>query len=390
MLGVIFITRSSMGFMFQSVASVAPLMVQEFRLTYGQIGVLMGLFLFPGTLIALPGGALGRRFSSQRIALTGLALMVLGALVIARSESFPMACLGRLLSGTGGIFLNLFLAKMVADWFTGKEIATAMGVMLTSWPVGIGLALVTLGRLASASSWRLGMLITAAVAAIAFVLLAALYRDPAGLARRARGPDRITLAMPGREWALSLAAGVAWALFNAGFIVLVSFGPAFLVTRGASIGQAGFLVSLGIWTSIVSVPAGGLLADRLGKPNLVITAGCLVTAVFIVLVAVLPGPALWLVLAGLAVGAAPGALMALLPRALAPQHVSTGLGVLYSVFYLVTAFAQPLAGLARDLSGSAAMPVFFAAAVTAMTTVALPVFDRLVRGRSAAPAVMPS
>src|SRR5262249_3585733 len=113
MLTVVFVVRTSMGFMFQGVASVAPLLVAEFGLSYGQIGLLMGLFLLPGVIIALPGGALGQRFGSEPIAAAGLVLMVAGGLVTAASGGFAVACVGRAVSGAGGILLNLFLVKMV-------------------------------------------------------------------------------------------------------------------------------------------------------------------------------------------------------------------------------------------------------------------------------------
>src|SRR5262249_39005847 len=125
MLVVIFLTRTSMGFMFQAVASVGPLLVAEFGLSYGQVGLLIGLFLLPGVVIALPGVSLGQRFGSEPIAAAGLVLMIAGGLVTAWSASFGVACVGRAISGAGGILLNLFLVKMVADWFTGKEISTA-------------------------------------------------------------------------------------------------------------------------------------------------------------------------------------------------------------------------------------------------------------------------
>jgi len=76
MLTVIFLVRTSMGFMFQGVASVAPLLVAEFGLSYGQIGLLMGLFLLPGVIIALPGGALGQRFGSEPIAAAARATLI--------------------------------------------------------------------------------------------------------------------------------------------------------------------------------------------------------------------------------------------------------------------------------------------------------------------------
>jgi MFS family permease len=374
MLAVIFLTRSSMGFMFQSVASIAPWLIDEFALSYGQIGLLMGLFLLPGVLLALPGGLLGRRFGSRPIALTGLCLMAAGGLVTAWSTSLLGACVGRAISGAGGIMLNLFLAKMVAEWFTGKEISTAMGIMLTSWPVGIGLALVTLGRAAAHWSWRVSLLITVGAAVGALLLLAGLYRNPPAVAGADGDRGALQFDLPRQAWWLSAAAGLCWTALNASFIVMASFGPTFLVAQGVSVVEAGSLVSLGIWASLVSVPLGGFVADRLARPNLLIAVGALTTAVCIGLVPLVPAPVLWFLLAGTVLGLAPGAIMALLPKVLAPEHLATGLGVLYTIFYLGMAVAQPLAGLTRDVSGSPAMPIFFAALLMASTVAALGAF----------------
>ena len=66
---------------------------------YTEIGTLIGLFMLPGVVIALPGGLLGQRFSDQRVCAFGLALMVLGGLLVGVSESYALAFAGRLLSG---------------------------------------------------------------------------------------------------------------------------------------------------------------------------------------------------------------------------------------------------------------------------------------------------
>lgn len=61
-LAVVFLARISMGFQFQSVASVAPFIVEDLSLSYAQLGWLIGLFSLPGVLAAVPGGILGLRF----------------------------------------------------------------------------------------------------------------------------------------------------------------------------------------------------------------------------------------------------------------------------------------------------------------------------------------
>jgi MFS family permease len=70
--------RTSMGFQFQSVASLAPFVSGELGLDNTQLGWLIGLYLLPGALIALPGGLLGARYGDKRMALIGLALMTGG------------------------------------------------------------------------------------------------------------------------------------------------------------------------------------------------------------------------------------------------------------------------------------------------------------------------
>src|SRR5215510_5552094 len=76
MLAVVFISRTAMGLMYQSLAAVGAFVVEDLGLTYFQYSLLLGLFLLPGGVMALPGGLLGQRFGSRHIASGGLALML--------------------------------------------------------------------------------------------------------------------------------------------------------------------------------------------------------------------------------------------------------------------------------------------------------------------------
>jgi MFS family permease len=133
-LGLILLARISIATQFQSIAPVAPLLVTDLALSYTELGLLIGLYLLPGTVLALPGGLLGERFGNRRVVLCALALMVGGGFVTAASHSLWQAGAGRLVSGSGGVLLTLVLSKMTAEWFAGREISTAMSVMLTGWP----------------------------------------------------------------------------------------------------------------------------------------------------------------------------------------------------------------------------------------------------------------
>ena len=85
-LAVLFLARTVMGFQFQSVAALSSSVVNDFRIDYAQLGLLIGLYLFPGIVIAYPGGFLGQYFGDKRIAVFGMALMIAGGLLTATSE----------------------------------------------------------------------------------------------------------------------------------------------------------------------------------------------------------------------------------------------------------------------------------------------------------------
>jgi predicted MFS family arabinose efflux permease len=373
-LGLIFVARLSMGVQFQSIASVAPLMISDLRISYGQIGWLMGLFMLPGTIIAYPGGKLGRRFGERRLVLVGLALMAVGGVATAASDGFGLAAAGRVVSGTGGVLLNVMLTRMVADWFAGREISTAMSIMLTSWPVGIGLTLATFGTLASATSWRLAVHVTVVMTLLAFLLMLALYRDPARREAPVGGA-----ALASREIWLSILAGIVWGLFNASYVVFLSFAPGFLVSRGASVGGAGAVTSLAIWVTLASVPLGGILADRLRRPDLLTVVGSLLGMGALLIFPTTTMPALSCFLVGVLAGIPPGAVMALLPKALAPAALTTGLGIYYTMFYLSMTVAPGLAGMLRDRTEDPGAPIVFAGALIAVPILGLAAFRRLER-----------
>jgi MFS family permease len=358
---------------------VGAFVIEDLALTYFQYSLLLGLFLLPGGIVAVPGGLLGQRFGSKRLASAGLAAMMVGGLVTAQTSAFATAAIGRTLIGIGGVLLNIALTKMVADWFTGREISTAMGLMLTSFPVGMAIAMACLPRLAAAYGWRAAVHVTVAAAAVGLVLVLSLYRSPAALASGESTSVAQRQSLAGWEIALSASIGLAWGLFNAGFFVLGGFAPDYLVTLGTSVANAAFIVSIGILVSLVSVPLGGVVADRLRRPNLVIVTGCLATALFIALMPLFPAPTFWFVLMGLMFGLPPGALTSLLPQALPADRLSAGLGVYYTMFYLSIVAALLLAGRVRDISHDAAAPVFFAAVVTAGSVVCLGLFRSLER-----------
>ena len=87
-LALVVVARTAMGFQFQSVAAVGPFLVADLGLSYAELGTLIGLYLLPGVVLALPGGLLGARFGDRAVVLAALGLMTLGGAGLAAAGSW--------------------------------------------------------------------------------------------------------------------------------------------------------------------------------------------------------------------------------------------------------------------------------------------------------------
>ena len=131
-LDLLFLVRMTMAIQFQMVAALSPVIEDAFAVSLADVGILIGLYFAPGIFIAAPGGALGRYFGEKQVVLAGLGFMLIGGVMMTVSGDWSMQLLGRVLSGVGGVFLNVLLTKMVSDWFAGREISLAMAVFVNS------------------------------------------------------------------------------------------------------------------------------------------------------------------------------------------------------------------------------------------------------------------
>ena len=78
--------------------------------------------------------------------------MLAGSVAMAFGTTWNVQIAGRLVTGVGGVILSVQLTKMLTDWFAGKEIATAMAILVNSWPAGIAVSLLTLPLIGTSSA----------------------------------------------------------------------------------------------------------------------------------------------------------------------------------------------------------------------------------------------
>ncbi len=363
-LALCFVARVALGFQFQTLASVADPLVKDLHFTFTEIGNLVGLFMVPGLVLSIPAGLAGRYASDRWLVAGGLLLLAVGGGIAASGSSFAVLAAGRMFCGAGFVLCTLYFTKMIVDWFAGHELATAMAVLVMSWPFGIAMGQVSHSWLAAIHGWRLPFIVASlyGLASAALILLA--YRaPPAAVASAAPASVRLT----GREWTLTLLASLVWAAFNAAYIVYLSFAPRVLVAGGMASLQAASIISIASWVMIFSGAVCGQIADRTGRSALILTI-CLVCAMASLTLLPQQGWAIPLTLLFGLVGMAPaGLIMALTGQAMAPQKRAFGMGVFFSAYFLLTAPAPGLAGWLYDRTHDAFMPLIVAIGLFALT-----------------------
>ena len=325
-LAVLFVVRIAMGFQFQSIASVSTFLIEDLHIDYTRFGLLIGIFMLPGIVLAYIGGVLGKRYGGKQVVMAALFVMALGGFLIGISSSFVLAVAGRVLSGIGAVFLSVLLTKMATDWFAGKEIVTAMGVLMSSWPLGISLSLMILGPLAIEYSWSLAMHTTAVLCLFGIGILGAFYREPSDTVT-GKGPGPSGNGLSRQETILAAAAGTIWMLFNVGFIVIPSFAPSFFTSIGYSITEAGFLISTATWIVIPAIPLGGYLAERFKRPNTFLVICLLGIGVAMCLMPFGRYPVILLIWISLLFGPPVRIIISLPTEVLRPENSVPGMGI---------------------------------------------------------------
>ncbi|MCU4652731.1 MFS transporter [Roseibacterium sp. SDUM158016] len=357
-LALLFLARVGLGFQFQTMGSVSAEISGIFGLDNARIGLMIGLFMAPGLVLVLPAGVLGR-FAPDRI-LTGLGFggLALGGLVSALAPSAEIIGIGRMLAGAGSVMAMLYLSKMVVDWFDGREIATAMSIFVTSWPLGIAMGQVGHAFLLEMIGWRAPFMVASLYCALAALVILAFYRPPHDLP--SHGAARAKGLLP-VEWSLVILAGFAWGVFNAGYIVYLSFGPATLEAQGMGSLAAASVISLGSWVMMGSGAACGLIVDRFGRRDLVLLI-CMASAAVALLLLRIPDAGLAASLIFGLIGMAPaGVIMALAGQAVAPERRAFGMGVFFTVYYAALTAAPPMAGWVVDRAGEPGAAILFGA-----------------------------
>ena len=350
-----FVCMLGFAFSLQSVPPILTLIMKELDLTHTEAGLLMSLFALPTVFLAVLFGSLSDRWGPFKMGVISLILVTAGTLIFAVSDTFLFAGLGRAIAGVGAAAVSIVSAQIVSQWFRKGELGTAMGIFNTAMPVGTIVCFTTFGRLGESLGWRVPIFITTIVGAIGLASFLILYKPVSNrLQGTTGGKERETGLFSSllKVGMLIWLVGFCWMWFNASIISFSTFAPDFFISKGYTIGFAGFLTSLLMWGSLGLSPVIGRLMDKVGNNDVFIGLGGLAIAIAIYSITKEVNFLLPMVVMAVAVAFVPAPIFSLLPKISKPGNLGLSFGILSMFASMGMLFGPYVTGFLRHKTGS--------------------------------------
>ena len=359
------------------------------------INVFLLMLFFSGIIL----DKMGVRFTGT----LSCSLMVVGTLIKYYAVSTPLygelfdlpvsvvvASLGFAIFGVGYEMTGITVSKAMVRWFTGHELALAMGIQLAMARLGTAAALsisAPIARhftLSAPLLLALGLLI---VGLIAFLVFCVMDRKLDGKQDLATSPDEefrwsdigMTLRSSG-FWIITLFC----VLFYSAVSPFLKFSTKLMVMKyGVDADLAGVFSSIAPFGTILLTPLFGYVYDRYGRGvTLIITGSLLLTAVHFGFSLPLHNSSmaiLLMVMLGIGYALAPAALWPCVPKIIPMKCLGTAYSMIFFIQNFGRAIIPILIGRAneQDATYTTSMLIFgFTALGATLVAVAMLVVDR--------------
>jgi MFS family permease len=361
--GVAFMVALGFGI----VAPAIPMFACQFGVSVAAAASVISVFALMRIAGALPAGRLVDRFGEPGVMAAGIAVVSVSSILAGFSRSFAELMVLRGGGGVGSAMFSISAQALLLGSVPGDQRGRASGLFSGGFLLG-GISGPAVGGLVAAWSLRAPFFIYGGLLVVPAILAAVVLR---------RTPNR-RLPSAGRPPVRSLAT-LRRAVHSATYRAAAS---ANLADGFAALGMRGALVPLfvrhvmhrsPVWTGMgfllfaalngAALLPGGRVADTLGRRPVLI-AGCVISALGMVMLSLLVGP--WAYLAALAVAGFGSGLLDVAPAAMIGDIIGRGGGTLVASYQMagdVGSVVGPVAGGLLVDSASYAAAFGLAAAV---------------------------
>ncbi|HYO02316.1 MAG TPA: MFS transporter [Mycobacterium sp.] len=262
--------------------------------------VVLQVVVYAGAQV--PAGVLLDRFGSRALIVAGAALMASGQLLLALTESLPVAIGARAIVGLGDAVTFISVLRLVPHWFPPRQVPLLTQLTGICGQLGQVLSALPFLALLTGTTWATAYVSVAALGVLAMVLVLALVKDtPHGRvtatenlsARAVLSSVKTVWLRPGTRLGFFTHMGTQ---FSVTVFCLMWGVPYLTVAQGQSTGVAGALLTVSVAVAIAAGIGIGIFTGRYPhRRSWIVLAIIASNALVWTVVLALPGRApLWL------------------------------------------------------------------------------------------------
>ena len=322
---------------------------------------------------------------------TAVANFSLFTLHFSLPQSVAIASLGFAIFGVGYEMTGITVSKAMIRWFTGHELALAMGIQISMARLGTAAALSISAPIARHFTLSTPLLVSLSfliIGLLAFLVFCVMDRklDNNEATTMADNGDEfrwsdigVTLRNPG-FWLITLFC----VLFYSAISPFLKFSTKLMVIKyGVDADLAGFFSSIAPFGTILMTPLFGFIYDRYGKGvTLIITGALMLTCVHFGFSLPMHSSAtaiILMVILSISYSLAPAALWPCVPKIIPMKCLGTACSMIFLIQNFGKSIIPMLVGLANetDPTYTSSMLIFgFTALGAALTAIAMLMTDK--------------
>jgi len=151
--------------------------MRDLSLTAEALGFLSSIFFYAFALIQIPMGVAMDNFGAKRLILFLSSMGVIGAIIFALANSFPVALIGRALIGVGMACALMGPYKLISLWFPPHSFGTTSGIILSVGTLGGIVATAPLAFAVNWIGWRGAFLLIALIHLVITIWIYSAVKD---------------------------------------------------------------------------------------------------------------------------------------------------------------------------------------------------------------------
>lgn len=266
----------------QSMAIMAPFLMESLNISKSQIGLLGAIVFYIYGLTQIPLGFLTSKYGGRKIIQVCLVLLIVGSFFFGRAETFSQLLIGRFLIGLAVSGYYVPGLHLIRQWFDVRDL---------SFYLGIYLAIGNVGSLLSTSPYEI-LLNNFSISSIywgfivfTFILLVAslFLEDEKISGKKVALKDEAEKKNPYFTWFFISLLFYGLTSYGARQAFFSLWGPLYYTDYlGLDLTKASFLMMVMSIGGIVYSPISGKVADKIGRHKALVIQSLLIAFLWLV------------------------------------------------------------------------------------------------------------